>query len=92
MKDEPKWIEFLDPRIAGQMSHLNNVEKQQAIKDLISAAAKLSGERIPTQQAASSTTSPPDDDLFTWKEAPQIYGNVSHQQVPDGGEEISNRD
>ncbi|GMF26605.1 unnamed protein product [Phytophthora fragariaefolia] len=65
MKDEPKWIAFLDPRIAGQMSHLNNVEKQQAIEDHISTAAKLSGERIPTQQATSSTTSPPDDDFMT---------------------------
>ncbi|GMF22795.1 unnamed protein product [Phytophthora fragariaefolia] len=75
MKDERKWIAFLDSRIAGQMSHLNNVEKHQTIEDHISAAAKLSGERIPTQQAASSTASPPDDDFMTT----YLFGKKRHK-------------
>ncbi|KAJ8564202.1 hypothetical protein ON010_g7145 [Phytophthora cinnamomi] len=65
MEEEPKWVAFLDPRIAGQMSHLKKGERKLAIGDLITAAAELSGEIAPTCQTDNAITQADNDDFMT---------------------------
>ncbi|KAK1938996.1 putative AC9 transposase [Phytophthora citrophthora] len=64
MISEPKWVAFLDPRIAGQMPHLRDDERQEAMDDLVAATAELAGDHLPVFPGETQTSDDDDDDFI----------------------------
>ncbi|KAK1947185.1 hypothetical protein P3T76_001195 [Phytophthora citrophthora] len=64
MISEPKWVAFLDPRIAGQTPHLRDDERQEAMDDLVAATAELAGDHLPVFPGETQTSDDDDDDFI----------------------------